>query len=200
MTRYMCGKKFSIQGSALLELMLVLPLVFLFGFAGIEFSRMFRTYEAMSTISREAARLSFLKCESAANFDSCMTTSDGVFSKIKSFADAALPGSEVMITAYDLDAGSLIVRHGIVGIDENITPSTFQTPILRQSSYFSEAHLKKILSVTSTPSLLYDLRVSGGPKKTRMIIGEVFYPLQSVAPTIFRFMPNSAVLHETTIY
>jgi hypothetical protein len=110
------------KGIAIFELVLVLPILFLFSFGTFEFARFLRQMQFASFLSRELARVGYQECasdHSAVNSDSfdpqvCL---EMVVRELNQRTESVLPGAELILSIYNLDSMT-VTRDGIGGEGE----------------------------------------------------------------------------------
>lgn len=104
------------QGVAMLEVAILLPLVFLFVFGGLEYSRTLERSQWVSQLSREVANVTYRECAASTGpvLNACIRTK--VLIPLTSQAHTLAPGTEfvVAVFSYDENDGS-VTEEGIEG-------------------------------------------------------------------------------------
>lgn len=156
----------SSSGTALTELAILLPIISLVGMISIDIANIFSINQRLNMISRESA-----------NFISrdCITLADYCLSEITNQAAIVLPGSELVISVYQIDGASVITRSGVY-------PSTGQTASGKITKYNPSTIAANVTSLNSL-------------NKT-VVISEVFYKHNPVVG----FSILSKDLYESAIF
>lgn len=200
--------------AALLEFSMIVSIIFLIGYACVDFSKIFNSFESMSSVSREAARSALVQCESNSDATACDPLTQNcflmclqqkqVFGRVRTFADNAIPGCEVIISAFDrviVGGISQIVFAGQVGqVPDPVNPALLRTPALGQQSRVSLASIQANIGLNDSLLFDYSASVPTGPSKKRLTVGEVFCPTEAIAPNIFLFVPRRDILYEVTLF
>ena len=173
------------KGHALVELAIVLPILVIVSFIGIEMSRSIQFSTASVTFSREIASLAFRNCagETLTSADAMVRTQlciEAERARIEAVAREAFPGTELIVS--------------FIAYDD--TTSKFN---LVSAQGVSPAH-------TSTIAVgLGGSTVNGGldndviKKHKLVVVGEAYVPYQSVVGTIGTFTYDPTVFHERTV-
>jgi TadE-like protein len=144
-----------ISGSAIIELAIVIPIIFILGYLCLDYTRIFLAYEAMSSISRESARMASQQCETAVDFNACLN-SNNIWTSVQTFANSTLPGAEVIISAYNLTTNTPAIESagttGLVLVPGS-SPPLYVTPVLQKSSHFNASYFNA--NINTTKGLLF---------------------------------------------
>ncbi len=99
LSREISPQRLTQKGQAILELAMVLPVLIIIGFTGIEFSQALRTKQLSRTLSREAASMAYRDC----SLSSGVRTVDCLNQVRASVMQSASlrPGTNVVLTMYE---------------------------------------------------------------------------------------------------
>ncbi|MBX7138314.1 MAG: pilus assembly protein [Oligoflexia bacterium] len=198
----------SVRGTVLVELALVIPLAFSMIFGCLELSKMFRSQEILSAVTREGANAGFRECGQENNPEAtCLPT---VHDRIVTYSNSVLPGVETVISVYkyvpagpnplvDPESAQLV---GIIGVNRETGKtaggysSHYVPGPLDPDAPDPETDMYRKVPLAAFPlNSLHD-------KNERIVISEVFYryqpPVNSPALPFFRFL--SKQLYEVTIF
>ncbi len=173
-------KNFSIlrtqeSGAVLLEFTLILPVVLMIIFAGIEYTRSLRGLQFTTTISRESASIAFRECSAdlPAKISGCL---DLVRDRMEDFASEVEPGTEVILSLYENSSGTVSKLAESKRVDSNYT------------SRFSEDSE----SFTGASEILTSHK--------RLVVAETFVPISRLVKEILKFdFGLSEALYDATI-
>jgi hypothetical protein len=189
------------KGAAMVEMTFVLPLLFFLGFGTLEFTRAFRSGETLSMVSLEAAKTGYKRCRNLAA-PQLRTCLEGVFAEVQSFANLAIPHTEIILSAYRYDPlGTPKVRRiALVGVIPDFDtsqpgPPRFVqwTPAGNYETKFTEQSVEEMA-----------LNKPGGRPATlsvessTLIISEAFHRQDVISPAPFIWHSRRITLYETS--
>jgi Flp pilus assembly protein TadG len=173
------------RGAAFLELAILIPLLLVIGLGAMEFARTLQTYEAVSSVSREAARVGMKNCSASATTTAAQNCLANVVADVQSFADVMLPGTTIVLSMYEKINPSPHSQLVASVHTASYVPPVFPLPDLRASRY-NASSVGSNMTLTSY--------------RTRLVISEVFYQQRSIAPRLYIPTFNPGLVYETTIF
>ena len=187
------------RGVAIYEFALILPIVCLFAFMGLEFSRALRYSQLASSLSREAASVVYRDCTNRSVPDtmSCLTAAQ---QSLQLFGSKLIPGSQLVLSVYDWDSTSGPVRVRRLGIGP-VTAATGY-PGVHQTKY-SVTGGTMITGIQGTlvgSGIAGDISSQLLEKHRVIVISEAFIPYSSLSGNILaRIGFNPSVFYDVTI-
>lgn len=104
------------KGNIVVEFAMVLWVIVIISFGGLEVARVLDYRQIAAVVSREAARVTYRECSvnaSGANYYNLCLARVDVAAAFQNFANALVPGSKVIVRIYGLDAaGTSVVLLG----------------------------------------------------------------------------------------
>jgi hypothetical protein len=163
-------------GQSAVEFAFIIPVLFIFFYAVLEFSRLFILDQRVAILSREAANACFQDCTSltGANLDNCL---GGIVNQIKNNADSVLT---------DFSGQGTVIAS--VYTNQKSPPAVlFNSQKAGGGSYTSQIESPDAQLVSDQGSL---------------VIGEVFYPYSPLTPIkkLLGALNLPEKLYEKTIY
>ena len=172
-------------GHAFVELAIVLPLVLMLAFAGLEFSKVLKQWQIATTISRELASIALRDCSAESgtvstedlDLNYCLSESSEL---LKSRIKGLLPESILIVSLYDTSGTSSRASIRQVAVVGETT--TYK-------SRFNPEKLRKPGSTSGEAAL----------ELQSVVIAEVYLPYQSIVGGNYRYLSKLGALYSASI-